>query len=302
VTKLLRLARPHFLLAGISLFLIGAFWAVLNGAPLSLSRLILGYLIIFPGHLSISFSNDYFDMAVDSFGAPTLFSGGSGILVKYPYLREPARRIAIALILCSLAMGILYLLEFSASLWFLGYVLTGDLLGWFYAAPPLRLSYRKLGEVTNVLASGLLIPGLGYLVMRGYIDTNGLLFVIPLMLYGLAFIISVEIPDLEMDLHGHKSTLVSRLGRRVGFVLVGLSLILASAFFFCLPWLVSHSYPLDFRFLGLLSLLPLAAGIIGAIKQPLERQMATRFVNGTIISIAIFFILTDGYLIVLAKR
>ena len=302
MTKLLRLARPHFLLAGISLFLIGAFWAVLSGAPFSLPRLILGYLIIFPGHLSISFSNDYFDVAVDSFGDPTLFSGGSGILVKYPYLREPARRIAIALILCSLVLAVLYIFEFAAPIWFLGYVLTGDLLGWFYAAPPLRLAYRKLGEVTNVFASGLLIPGMGYLVMQGSIDANGLIFAVPLMLYGLAFIISVEIPDLEMDLQGRKNTLVSRLGRRAGFVLVGLSLLLASAFFFCFAWFTSHNYPLDFRFLGLLSLLPLAAGIIGALKRPLQRQPATRFVNATIVSIAIFFILTDAYLIFLATH
>jgi 1,4-dihydroxy-2-naphthoate octaprenyltransferase len=290
------------LLAGVSLFLIGAFWAILSGAPFSLPRLILGYLIILPGHLSISFSNDYFDVDVDRFGAPTLFSGGSGILVKYPQLREPARRIAIALILCSLALGVLFLVEFAAPIWFLGYVLTGDLLGWFYAAPPLRLAYRKLGELTNVFASGLLIPGMGYLVMRGYIDANGLLFIIPLTLYGLAFILAVEIPDQEMDRLGHKSTLVVRQGRAFGFVVVGISLILASLFFFCFPWLSSRSYPLDFRFLGLLSLLPLAAGIIGVIKKPLERQPATRIVNATIISLAAFFILTDIYLIVLATH
>lgn len=300
--KLLRLARPHFLLAGISLFLIGAFWAVLNGAPLSLLRLILGYLIIFLGHLSISFSNDYFDLAVDSLGSPTLFSGGSGVLVKYPHLRQPARRIAIILILCSLVLAIFFAFEFAMPVWFLGYVLTGNLLGWFYTAPPIRLSYRKLGEAANVFASGLLIPGLGYLVMRGVIDTNGLIFSIPLMLYGLAFIISVEIPDLEMDRQGHKSTLVTRRGRGFGFRMVGLSLILASAFFFCMAWWLANNYPLEFRFLALASLLPTAAGIIGAIKQPLERQPATHMVNATIISLAAFLILTDSYLIVLATH
>lgn len=290
------------MIAGISLFLFGACWAVLNGSPLSLPRLILGYLIVFPGHLSISFSNDYFDVLVDSFGDPTLFSGGSGILVKYPHLRRPARRIAIGLILCSLALAILYVLEFSAPFWFLAYVLTADLLGWFYAAPPLRLAYRKLGEVTNVFASGLLIPGMGYLVMHGSIDANGLLFIVPLMLYGLAFIISVEIPDLEMDLQGHKSTLVSRLGRPAGFIIVGLSLFLASVFFFSFRWLNSHSYPVDFYILGLLSLLPLAFGILGAVRRPLDRLPATPIVNATILSIAIYFILTDTYLIILAAN
>jgi 1,4-dihydroxy-2-naphthoate octaprenyltransferase len=302
VTKLLRLARPHFLLAGISLYLFGAYWAILSGSPFSLPQLILGYLIIFPGHLSISFSNDYFDVAVDSFGDPTLFSGGSGILVKYPHLREPARRIAIALILCSLALAVLYVLEYSAPFWFLAYVLAADLLGWFYAAPPLRLAYRKLGEVTNVLASGFLIPGMGYLVVHGSIDANGLLFTIPLMLYGLAFILSVEIPDLEMDLQGHKSTLVSRQGRRFGFIGAGLSVILATAYFIIFPSLTARTYPVDFRILGLLSLLPLAAGIVAIINHPLERQPATKIVNAIILSIATFFILADAYLILLSSH
>jgi len=61
--SLLRLARPHFPVAGLLLFVFGAMWAVLWGAPFSLPRLLLGYLIVLPAHLSVSFSNDYFDSA-----------------------------------------------------------------------------------------------------------------------------------------------------------------------------------------------------------------------------------------------
>ena len=302
MAKLLRLARPHFLIAGLSLFFFGAFWAILNGAAISPLRLVLGYLIVFLGQLSISFSNDYFDVAVDSYGSPTLFSGGSGILVKYPNLRQPARRIAIALILCSLALAVIYMFEFAFPVWFLGYVLVADLLGWFYAAPPLRLSYRKLGEVSNILASGLLIPGLGYLALRGSINGPAFLFVLPLMLYGLAFILSVEIPDLEMDLQGHKDTLVSRIGRRAGFILVGFSLILASTSFFCISLFISHGYPINFHYLGLFSLLPFGAGVMDAIRHPVDLRQSIGFVNGTIISIAVFLTASLVYLILLATH
>jgi 1,4-dihydroxy-2-naphthoate octaprenyltransferase len=140
MTKLILLARPTFLMAGLALFVFGALWAVLLGSPFSLPRMLLGYLILLPAHLSVSYSNDYFDVEVDKFGIPTLFSGGSGILVKYPELRRPAKWIAVGLIVCSLVLGIVFLVIHSYSIWFLGYVLAGNLLGWFYAAPPQRFA------------------------------------------------------------------------------------------------------------------------------------------------------------------
>jgi 1,4-dihydroxy-2-naphthoate octaprenyltransferase len=159
MTKLLRVARPQFLMAGLALFVFGVCWAILLGAPFSLPRMLLGYLVLLPAHLSISYSNDFFDVDVDRHGKPTFFSGGSGVLVDHPELRNPAKWFAIALILCSLAFGILFQIVYSTPIWFSGLVLLGNLLGWFYSAPPLRLAYRGLGELAMILSIGLLIPG-----------------------------------------------------------------------------------------------------------------------------------------------
>jgi 1,4-dihydroxy-2-naphthoate octaprenyltransferase len=302
MAKLMRLARPHFLIAGLVLFVFGASWAILLGAPFSLPRLLLGYLVVLPAHLSVSYSNDYFDVEVDRFSVPTLFSGGSGVLVDHPELRKPARWIAVALILCSLVLGVLFLATYAYPFWFLGYVLVGNLLGWFYSAPPLRLAYRGLGELSTAVTAGLLVPGMGYLVMRGYLNREGLLFAIPLMLYGLAFILTVEIPDEEGDRLGNKRTVVARKGRGFGFTMTGVLFFLATAYFFCLPWLCSRPYPLDFRLLGFLSLLPLGAGVVGVLKRPGQRQPATRIVNGILVTLAGFLVLADGYLVYLAAR
>lgn len=299
MTKLLRVARPQFLIAGLGLFVFGASWAILLGAPFSLSRMLLGYLVLLPAHLSISYSNDYFDVDVDQHGKPTFFSGGSGILVDHPGLRNPAKWVAIALILCSLTLGILFQIVYSTPIWFSGLVLLGNLLGWFYSAPPLRLAYRGLGELAMIISIGLLIPGLGYLVPSGQLDQDGLLFIVPLMLYGLAFILSVEIPDMESDRLGNKRNWVARKGRSFGFTVTGASLLLATLFFLCFPWLTSRIYPLDFRFLGSLSLLPLGAGCIGLVKRPLEKLSATRVVYGIMIALAAFCILADGYMVFL---
>jgi 1,4-dihydroxy-2-naphthoate octaprenyltransferase len=298
--KLLRVARPQFLIAGLALFVFGASWAVLLGASFSLSRALLGYLVLLPAHLSVSYSNDYFDVDVDKYDKPTFFSGGSGVLVAHPGLRKPAQWTAIALILCSLALGIVYQIVYSFQIWFSCFVVLGNLLGWFYSAPPIRLAYRGLGELSMIFSIGLLIPGLGYLVTSGQMNQDGLLFIAPLMLYGLAFILTVEIPDMEADRLGNKRTWVARKGRGFGFTVIGVSFLLATLFFICFPWFTSRIYPLDFRFLGILSLMPLGAGCMGILKRPIEKRSATWVVNGIMITFAAFCILADGYMVYLA--
>jgi 1,4-dihydroxy-2-naphthoate octaprenyltransferase len=295
--RLLRLTRPHFMLASLALFIIGAAWAVILGAPASLPRLLLGYLVILPAHLSNSFSNDCFDMDADRFGSPTLFSGGTGVLVKHPESRRPAMRIAIALSVCSLILGILFVYLYSYPLWFLGLVLLGNLMGWFYSAPPLRLAYHGLGEVSTSLIAGLLIPGMGYIVARGDVDGAGLLFTPPLVLYSFAFILAVEIPDMEADRLGQKKTWVALLGRGFGFSMAGALLLAATGFFFFVSSLQAYVSALDFRILGCLSLLPLGPGIFGMLKRPLDRPASIRLVTWMVIALAVFFLSTDIYLV-----
>ena len=302
MARLLRLTRPQFMLASLALFIIGAAWAVILGAHASLPRLLLGYLVILPAHLSNSFSNDCFDVQADRLGSPTLFSGGTGVLVKHPELRMPAMWIAIALTACSLVMGILFVLLYSYPFWFLGLVLLGNLMGWFYSAPPLRLAYHALGEVSTVLIAGLLVPGMGYLVTRGYGHGDGLFIMIPLAFFALAFILAVEIPDMEADRLGHKNTWVALRGRGFGFMGAGALLLAAAGFFFCVPYLHPHASALDFRILGCFSLLPLGPGIVGMLKRPLDRPAATRLVTWMIVALAVFFLSTDIYMVSAAIR
>ena len=295
--KLIQLARPQFLIASLALFIIGMAWALLLGAPFLLPRILLGYLIILSAQLSVSYSNDYFDVEVDRFGKPSLFSGGSGILVEYPQLRKPALWIAIALTACSVLLAILFLFIYSYPIWFLAYVLVSNLLSWLYSAPPLRLAYRGLGELVTAFMAGFLLPGMGYWVTRGTIDRDGLLFTLPLVLYGLAFMLAVEIPDVEADRLGHKKTWVARMGRSFGFTAIAALLFTATAFFFSAAYLFSNPASLDFRFLSFSSLLPLGAAILGAVKRPADRQAATWLANAMLITLAVFLILTDVYLV-----
>ncbi|MGB8253348.1 MAG: prenyltransferase [Anaerolineaceae bacterium] len=300
--KLLRAGRPHFLVIGLALFIFGVAWAALSGASLSLPRLMLGALVILLAQLSVSYSNEYFDQAVDQPGSATSFSGGSGVLAVNPDLRKAVLRIALVLMAGSLLSGAVFLWIYSYPLWMMAFVILGNLAGWYYSAPPLRLSARGLGEICYILILGFLVPAMGYLTLQGRLDSTGALVLPPLCLYSLASILDVELPDLEVDLAGGKKTWVVRWGRRFGFRAIGLLLLASTGYFFLFPRFYGGQLPLDFRSLGLLSLIPLGAGLVGFVNHPLERGPATRISTWIILSLVIFVLIVDAYLIYLSTR
>jgi 1,4-dihydroxy-2-naphthoate polyprenyltransferase len=300
--NLFRVARLQFLIAGLALFVLGGLWAVLLGAPFSLTRLLLGYLVVLPAQLSVHFSNDYFDVGSDSPGRSTLISGGGGVLLEHPELREPVKWIALGLIFSSLGMGFVFLQVYAYPIWIFGFVVLGNLLGWCYSAPPFRLSQRGLGEVCYTFIAGILIPGMGYLALRGTLDSGGLFFLPPLLLYGLASILSVEIPDVEDDLLAYKRTWMARMGRASGFRIIGGLLVAATIYFFVSPLFFPLQGRMEPRVLGVLSLLPMGMGLLGMLRRPLERRAATGIATGIVILLAAFSIFVDGYLIYLTTH
>lgn len=107
-------------------------------------------------HLSVSYTNDYWDFEVDHYNQPTLFAGGSGVLIQNPELRSFAKNFGILLIVLSLSLAVVFSYIYS-SVTFLLIALLGNLLAWYYSAPPLKLSYLGLGEVATAL-SGFILP------------------------------------------------------------------------------------------------------------------------------------------------
>ena len=139
-------------------------------AAINLGLFIFGYAIFFFAHLSVHFSNDYFDREADVAAQRTSVSGGSGVLVEHPEMAHLALMTATVLLAFSVFMAIAFTLYYSFPLWFLFYAVLGGLLGWFYTAPPLRLVYRGLGEVSTAIATGFIMPDMGYFVISGTID------------------------------------------------------------------------------------------------------------------------------------
>lgn len=301
VAQVLRLGRLHFVGAGLLLFVFGALLAVLHGAEMALQRLILGYLAFFPAHLSVSYSNDYFDAEVDAMGRPTLFTGGSGVLTANPHLRPLARRLAIGLMACSVLLGTHFTVSYDYPLWFVAYLLAGNALGWFYSAPPLRLSARGFGEIATTLTIGLAVPSMGYLVMQGGLDSSFWLLAPPLLLVGLAFILLVEIPDMEADRKGGKNTLISREGRRFGFVAVSALFCTVTALFVLLAALYPE-HPARLDAIAAYSLLPAVPALVGAVRRPVARAAAAHYVSVNLVALVAFVAVTDAHLVWLVVR
>lgn len=302
--SLLKVARPQFLIGGLATFALGALWAVLLGAPFSPVRFLLGYLAVVSSQLSVHYSNDYFDVHSDRPGGETFISGGAGVLIRHPELREPARWIAVGLILFSICMTLLLMQMYSYSHPFLllFLVLLANAIGWSYSAPPFRLSSRGLGELGYALVGGFLAPSVGYLVIRGKLDIDGIFFIVPLTLYGLASILTLEIPDVEDDRLANKRNWIARSGRSFGFTVTAICLLAATLYFFAFPLFYSRPVPVNLHILGVFSLLPLALGIWGVLQRPAERQPATKLAIVIMAALVLFAVLVDGYLIYLIMQ
>jgi 1,4-dihydroxy-2-naphthoate octaprenyltransferase len=183
-----------------------------------------------------------------------------------------------------------YISFFSFPILFLEIVITGNLLGWFYAAPPIRLSYRGWGEISTTIVATLL-PILGYITINGSINSDVLLLLPPISLTGLAFILSVEIPDEEADRLGNKKTWIVRLGNKFGFAAVTVFLLLSSCYFFIIAKIFPGTFPINSSVVILFSLIPLTISCMGTLIKPTQREMVLKLVNLSIGALAVYLFL-----------
>ena len=296
--KVLRLGRVKLPAVAYTLFLFGVLLAASSsGARFAFDRFAWGSAIVLAAVLSVNYGNDYFDTEVDRLNEASPISGGSGVLLKNPELMYLSKWIAICLMTLSIALAVAFVLVFRFPLFFIALVVLGNGLVWFYSAPPLRLSYRGLGEITTMLAAGLMLPCTGYFIMLGSLGSLFWIFSFPVVLYALSVIVSVEIPDMEGDAKGGKHTLVARRGRRFGFVLIALSNLLATLYLSILSKSNLTQTSIDLRLIAIFSLAPLATGILGLVERTEDRNPATRLVTFNVSAISLMLLLTDCYFI-----
>ncbi|MBY9013956.1 MAG: prenyltransferase [Candidatus Lokiarchaeota archaeon] len=293
ILLLFRLARLHFLFPGFLLFLMGYLLAIFSGINSDLFKFLFGYLIFSLAHLSISFSNDYFDRISDINSEKTSFTGGSKVLVENPKLAGLAFKIAILLLVGSATGIVVFALFYGYSVWFVIYGIMGGLIGYFYTAPPLKFSYRGLGELVSIFSIGFVIPGMGSLVAYGSLIQSLTLFVFPLSCYGLFFILTVEMPDLESDKIAKKTNMIVKWGRKTGHILISISTALATLSILVLEISGLIEIYLPMGLFTIISLIPFFAALRGLIKNNDERKSLDQQVKLNMISIISFILVID---------
>jgi 1,4-dihydroxy-2-naphthoate octaprenyltransferase len=281
-------------------FSIGTLLGVLNGGVFNLSQVILGYLVVFCGDLSTHYSNDYYDVDVDQYVQQRKVFAGKGILVENPQLRAISRSISIMLLVVSIIFAGITVLWYDVPLIFVLIAIGANLLGWFYSAPPLRLTERGLGELTIAIVTGMIIPGAGYLVVRGHFDPMFFFFAFPFMMYGLILSLSLEAPDICVDRSIGRRNLAVRGGLRVLFTSI-MTLTMAATLIFLIYTRSMGPLLIDLRIIVLLSLIPLAAGLYGGLTILQKSANAYRLGTLNVVSLFVFNLLLNVYFLSLAS-
>ncbi len=294
-----RLADPKISLASWSALLLGTAWVGATGS-IPWGWLLVTGLALFSVEVAKNASGEVFDFrsGTDLAVAPedrSPFSGGKRVLVDGLLTERQTWAIAITAYGLALALGLTLVAWREPRVAWLG--LTGVALAYFYHAPPLRLSYRGLGELAVALAYG---PGIvvgTVLVLSGRWDLQALGVSLPLGILIAAFLWINEFPDYRADRGASKRNLVVRLGRPAasrGFLVLVLSAflgLLALPRIGVTPWVL----------LGLGAFLPAGAAARTLTKYPRD---TARIVPGQVRALQAFvlYAILAGAGLVLGSR
>jgi 1,4-dihydroxy-2-naphthoate octaprenyltransferase len=295
--NILKIVRVHIVAGGFLAFSLGALLAIAGGGSFDPVRFVFGYVVVLLGDLSTHYGNDYFDVEVDKCIKQKKFFTGSGVLVKNPNLRSLSKFISLAFLVCSNVLATLVVVFLGLPLEFFIVILGASLLGWFYSAPPLRLISRGLGEVVVAFVTGFAIPGLGYLAISGQLDSVFVYFAIPFFMYGFILSLSLHAPDVEVDRRGGKRNLTVRLGQHRGFFLI-LTMAFLATLSFCIYAWQNPFLIVDFRVVVLFSIIPLVAGLLGAIGY-FQKKEVDHFSTLNVSALFLFNMLMITYLLII---
>ncbi len=216
----IRLSRFYFLPMPMLTYLIGVAVAGREHAALDMRRLVGGLVIELLVQLSVSYTNDYWDIPTDRINTRrTLLTGGSGELTTG--LLPPW----IALAAGAFCQGTALLLAIWTGLPAISWVLLVIALGAavFYTTPPLKLAWRGLGEFTTALVGTLIVPAWAYSLQIGRVSGEIVLLAVPLVPFVMTIFLAIATPDIEADRRVGKRTLAVRMGEgRIAALYAGL--------------------------------------------------------------------------------
>ncbi len=178
------------------------------------SLFLIGLLGSLSLHTATAMLNEFFDYQSKADVLVTHnnpYAGGSRVLTIAEGIRP--RSLLAASVVFSLAgtlIGLHLTFLVGPAILYLG--LLGFLFIYSYTAPPLRLSYRGLGELAVGISFGPLITSGSYIVQAGTLTLPPFLVSLTVGLFTATVLLFNEFPDYESDRAVGKRNLVVRLG------------------------------------------------------------------------------------------
>jgi 1,4-dihydroxy-2-naphthoate octaprenyltransferase len=230
LNNLIRALRLPFIAASILPFVFGS---LIRRQHFNAAGFWAGVIAVAATHLSANLINDYADSKSGADWQDKRFFGffGGSKLIQEKTLPESfyfktAVLFGVAALasVCALAA---ILRDFSAIAFFLAIIF----LGWSYSAGPLRLSYRRLGEVVIFILFGLAPVMGGYFIQTGvFPDRASFLLALPFGFFTTAILYANEVPDYNDDKKAGKMTWVDLTGQKKAYLLYGLLMSLGFCF------------------------------------------------------------------------
>ncbi|WP_158886769.1 prenyltransferase [Amycolatopsis anabasis] len=210
IDAFIRLGQPKFLLESFLTVTLGLTVSVYSGQSFQFGAWLMAQAVVSGTHLMTQYCNEYFDLEADSaHTGPNSWTGGSRVLVSGEL--KPVVSLAASF---TLLFGVLALVVFLPSPVERLLGLAMVTLAWFYTAPPIRLNYHALGEITTSGVLTILCPLLAvYAQMK---TVPPVLFALsgPLFLVMAARMMVMNFCDRDSDLLAGKHTLPNTLGPR----------------------------------------------------------------------------------------
>jgi 1,4-dihydroxy-2-naphthoate octaprenyltransferase len=207
----------------------GALLATQSSA-FDLPRFWLGYLLLFCLEAATVFANDIEDQETDRenrFWGP--FNGGSRVLQDK--LLSPARlkRGMSAMLVLTLTIAVVVTMSGSPPVLLGSFLAVSAVLTLGYTLPPLRLSYRTLGELDVGLTHSFLAVVFGYMLQGGSVsDMSPWFLATPLFFSILPAITLSGVPDRDADQAAGKRTIAVVFGIHQAFSLAAIAAVAAA--------------------------------------------------------------------------
>ncbi len=251
-----QVADPKIWIASTIPMAVGATLAYTSMGLLNWKWFAIGAAAIYFIEIGKNAINEFIDYrsGVDRYVASdkrTPFSGGKKTIIDGKLTLNENLIIGIVTIFigCLLGLYVVLIKEFNV-LW-VG--LIGVFFALFYSLPPIKFSYRGMGEVVVGLTFGPLITAGTYLVQTGSLNLTVFLISLPLGFLIANVLWINQYPDYEADLQGKKINNLVRIGKKKG-VRVYAYLYIAAYLSFIIYAIYSNNY---FMLLPLISI-PLA--------------------------------------------